>query len=547
VGPEPDGVPAPAQQTALTDQAAPVEQAAPTNQAATQQVAPVDQAAQDQPVLVAAGPAQLQAKPVIKDQPAAINQPAAQGLRQPQATAGRRPAREQAVPAPRKRPSGQSGIKKVAAAGLKALAAFLQAVSNALRQVGRAVLLFLQRVLPDENMLNISPKTLLFIAIAVPILVSVVGGMVYLERGQASQYQQYYDQAAQASAQAAAKTDPVEQRLAWQTTLEMLNKAEFYRLTAESQALREVASASLDTLDGIERLDYQSALIGNLDKSVNITKLVTVGGDLYMLNGTQGNVIRAVLTGGGYQIDPQFACGPVAGGAAVVGPLMDIAAQPRGDENGATLIGIDASGTSILCIPGEPPLLQPITPPGVNFSEIRAMDVNLGDLYLLDPGLNAVWIYRGLETANPPRLFFGEEVPAVQDVVDMMVNNDDLYMLHADGHLAFCTYELVGSETLTRCEDPLNFVDLRPGRSGGPVIPDALFSQIQFAPPPDPSLYLLDPESQSLYHFSLRLAFQRQYQPSKTLSTSPATAFVISTSRMAFLAIGNRVYYAALP
>jgi hypothetical protein len=438
-------------------------------------------------------------------------------------------------------------LKRAAAAGLRYLAAFLKAVSSALRQLGGALLQFIRRVLPDENMLNISPKTLLFIAIAVPVLVSVVGGMVYIERGQASQYQQYYDQAAQASAEAVANTDPVEQRLAWHTTLEMLDKAEFYRLTAESQALREMAQASLDTLDGIERLDYQPALIGNLDKSIQITRMITVGGDLYMLNGTQGNVIRAVLTGGGYQIDPQFACGPVAGGAAVVGPLMDIAAQPSGDENGVTLIGIDASGTAILCIPGEPPLLQPITPPGINFDGIRAMDVNMGDLYLFDPGLSAVWIYRRMETANPPRLFFGEDVPAVLDVVDMMVNNDDLYMLHADGHLALCTYGLDVSQTLTRCEEPLNFVDLRQGRSGGPVIPDALFSQIQFAPPPDPSLYLLDPESQAVYHFSLRLAFQRQYQPSKTLSSSPATAFVISTSRMAFLAIGNRVYYAALP
>jgi hypothetical protein len=226
---------------------------------------------------------------------------------------------------------------------------------------------------------------------------------------------------------------------------------------------------------------------------------------------------------------------------------MDISALPRGDDNGATIMGIDASGTSILCIPGEPPLLQPVTPPGVNFSEIRSMEVNLGDLYLLDPGLSAVWIYRGLETALPPRLFFGEEVPGVLDVVDMMVDNDDLYLLHADGHVTLCAYEYNLQETMTRCEDTLNYVDLRQGRNGGPVIPDALFSQIQFAPPPDPSLYMLDPKSQAIYHFSLRLAFQRQFLPFKALSTNPATAFVISTSRMAFLAVGNRVYYASLP
>jgi hypothetical protein len=130
------------------------------------------------------------------------------------------------------------------------------------------------------------------------------------------------------------------------------------------------------------------------------------------------------------------------------------------------------------------------------------------------------------------------------NVIDLTVNDDDLYLLHADGHQSLCTYL---PDSATHCEDPLNYVDMRPGRSGGPVIPDALFSQVQFAPPPDPSLYLLEPESQAIYHLSLRLALQRQYQPSQALAEGPATAFTISSSRMVFLAIGNQVYYAALP
>jgi hypothetical protein len=483
--------------------------------------------------------------------PAAVTEKAESITISEQAVPKASPARLQPTPrnartqaAPRKPSAVPGKLKSAAAAILKMLAAIQAALGSVLRQLGGALWSLLRRIMPDEAMLNLSPKTLVFLAIAVPVVISVIGGMVYIERGQAAQYQQYYDQAVELTTQAAAKTDPLEQRLAWQSTLELLDKAEFYRLTPESQALRTMARNSLDVLDGIERLDFQPALIGNLDKNVNITHIAATGGDLYLLNSSQGNVIRAVLTGGGYQVDTQFVCGPVSGGAAVVGPIIDIVALPRGEETGASLMGVDASGTIILCIAGDPPLIQPVNPPATNFGEIRGLELNTGDLYMLDPSVNAVWIYRGRDTVNPPRLFFGEQVPYMPDVVDLAVNDDDLYLLHADGHLSLCSYQ-DGSDTL--CEDPYPFVDLRQGRSGGPVIPDAIFNQIQFSPPPDPSLYLLEPETSAIYHFSLRLVLQRQYRPLNGLAEGRATAFLVSTSRMAFLAVGNQVYFAALP
>jgi hypothetical protein len=435
-------------------------------------------------------------------------------------------------------------IRQVVGAGIRVGATFQAATANAMRQIGGFLFTWLKRLLPDESMLNLSPRTLIFIAIAAPLVVSVIGGMVYIEHGQATQFQLFYDQAVEAAAQATAKTDPLEQRLALQSTLELLDKAEFYRQTTESQTLRSQARGALDLLDGIERLDYRPALQANLDKMMRITRIATHGGDLYLLNGSQGYVIRAVLTGGGYQIDTQFVCGPVGSGASVVGPLVDIVPLPRGEESKATVLGIDASGTLILCIPGQQPLIQPVNPPSINFGEIRAFDLNTGDLYYLDPPQNAVWIYRRRETINPPRLFFGEQIPHMQNVVDLTVNGDDLYLLHADGHQSLCAYL---PDSATRCDDPINYVDMRPGRSGGPVIPDALFTQLQFAPPPDPSLYLLEPGSQAIYHFSLRLTLQRQFRPNQPLSENPATAFAISANRVAFLAIGNQVYYAALP
>jgi hypothetical protein len=98
-----------------------------------------------------------------------------------------------------------------------------------------------------------------------------------------------------------------------------------------------------------------------------------------------------------------------------------------------------------------------------------------------------------------------------------------------------------------RVEDPFVYTDTRSGRTGGEIIPDALFDQIAYSPPPDPSLYLLDPQHQAIYHFSLRLNLDRQYRALQPLAEGAATSFAISPTRLAFLAIGNQVYYAALP
>jgi len=115
----------------------------------------------------------------------------------------------------------------------------------------------------------------------------------------------------------------------------------------------------------------------------------------------------------------------------------------------------------------------------------------------------------------------------MQDVIDMAVNQNDLFLLDADGHLTTCVFSGF-VESPTRCEDPAIFTDPRPGLEDGVKIQDARFSEIQFAPPPDPSIYLLDPEKSAIYHFSVRLTLQRQYQSSQPLPDGRATSFAVN-------------------
>ena len=75
----------------------------------------------------------------------------------------------------------------------------------------------------------------------------------------------------------------------------------------------------------------------------------------------------------------------------------------------------------------------------------------------------------------------------------------------------------------------------------------AVFSEIQFAPPPDPSIFMLDAGEGSVYHFSLQLVYQRQYKSLLPLPKGEATAFAVGQNHQLYLAVGNKVYFALLP
>ena len=135
-----------------------------------------------------------------------------------------------------------------------------------------------------------------FTAIAVPIVIVAVAAFVYFQRGREAQYNLHIDAARNAAALAETKTEPLEQRLAWQTTLLHLDNAELYLSSDESQELRTQAQGVVDTLDAIERLDFRPILIDQLDEDTNITRLIARNDGIYMLNGSDGVVGRAVVS-----------------------------------------------------------------------------------------------------------------------------------------------------------------------------------------------------------------------------------------------------------
>jgi len=466
----------------------------------------------------------------------------------------RKPARHQPAE-PTKSPQKETGhpenIKVQPGISLwQQIAPFWRWATNIYQHIGKFFQAVIQRLLPtsSDSESRVSPGLLVFIAIAVPLVISAIGLVVYVQKGQTEQYLYYFNQAQSIAQEATSQSDPQIVRTDWESTLILLQKAEGYKVTTDSTALHQQAQNALDQLDDVVRMTFQPALLTTLPSTTNISRMVTNGDDLYMLDSTNGSVLRAFLTGRGYQIDTTFDCGP---GSA---PLVDITSMPLNNLFNATIVGIDSTGNLLYCLPGNPPIANKtaLTPPADQWGHIASFMVDSNQLYVLDPQ-NNIGMYSILQDNSfndQPEKFFTSPQP-ISDTIDFVVNAQDLYLLHSDGHLTLCTFSLIGVEP-TRCTDPAPFSDPRPGYNPKPTsFQNVHFSQIQFTSPPDPSIYLLDPVSATLYHFSLRLNLQRllssQALTGFTLPVSPATAFYVSENRIVFLAFNNQVFLSNLP
>jgi hypothetical protein len=399
---------------------------------------------------------------------------------------------------------------------------------------------------------------MLLVAIALPLLLVTVAVIVYTQFGKPSQYEENYQKALTAAQGAVGQSDPNILRLAWDSTLDNLDQADRYQVTADSQALRQQAQTGLDGLDGIIRLDFRPAIVGGLDESVKVTGMAATGNDLYLLDSGRGLVLRAFLTSQGYEMDPMFICEPGVYAEQSVGALIDLVAMPGGNMHNAAIAALDANGTLVYCAPGSDPLAYSLPVPGLGWEKILGFTLNADgkNLFVLDS--KAAWIY-GYDvekgTFLDPIAFFGEQVPQNLGLaVDLAASGSDLYLLYSDGHMTVCTFSGL-AESNTTCLDPANFVDPRLGNQSGPILADAGFSQVVFDVPYNTALFLLEPNTKGVYKFNphpTALELLGQLHASTkleklTFQNIPASALAIDTNRTLFLCVGNQVYFAVMP
>ncbi len=422
---------------------------------------------------------------------------------------------------------------------------------------------FIPRLLPADE--NGQPASFLgcswpfFLVILLPVLAIMIGANVYHYIGIPKQVQGYYQTAEEFRQKARSAADPQLQREYWKTVLGMLDTADKYTPpTSAARQWRSEAQAELDSLNRITRVDFQPAFSTPLSRNLQITRMAASDTDVYLLDAASGSARRGVFNGKTFDLDPTFQCGPGELDGIRVGALLDIIALPRSNPSGATLLGIDASGNLLYCIPGARPRASFLQMPETGWKRITAVAYDANNLYVLDAPGSAVWVYFGTVEAsfpNKPYYFFENQIPlAMQQAVGLAINGDDLYLLFRnpetqDGYLTTCTLSRL-SAAPTRCNDPAIFVETRPAYQGGNLLADGKFSQIAFSSPPDPSVVLLQPVTQEVFKFSARaLELQKilSDQPGKQdplPEGSIVTAMAFSPNKSLFLFVGGALYVA---
>ena len=438
----------------------------------------------------------------------------------------------------------------------KALAGSIQFTRRSIKTISDKVRSFIPRLLPNADstvsLNSPSTATMLFMAVLIPLAVVTIASVVYLRYGRSQQYDTYLFQANEMKAQALALTDPVEQRKAWENVISNVAIAESHRETSDTITLRQEAESNLDTLLGIARLKFNPAFSSNL--GIDISRMAANESDLYMLNAANGEVLRASpgKSGHGFELDATFECKPGVYGEYTVGPLVDILTLPLVNIKGASLLGIDAAGTLLYCAPGQAALPVPLPPPATSWERVTAFVLDGSNLYVLDSSARAVWVYTGIDGAfiDLPNFFFGGQTPEKQDVIDLVVSGDDLYMLHADGHLSTCSFSRLNSAS-TRCQDPSPYNNPFPAYRDTELFASAHFTQILFTALPDQSILLLDADSpsQGVFRFSPRtLDLQNQFRPklgtSNSMTPGPIGAIAVGSNHVLYLAVKGQIYFA---
>jgi hypothetical protein len=423
-------------------------------------------------------------------------------------------------------------------------------VGRGLQTISRWFRDLIGRVLPDEQLLDIPGWSMGLIAVLVPLIVVTIGSVFYIKRGRDRLYQDHYNAAQTLLTEALLTDDGGMYYQLISGAMDEIQTARNYRETDEINEMYNSTRSELDSLDRINRLDFQPLFNRGLGPDVTISEIViTPWNDLYLLNEEDGTVIWAQSNPDGYQIKNGFSCGPIEGHVSV-GPLKDISVLPSNQSDQASLLGIDQSYKMIFCYNDleEPPVIFEDTSYTLERGPVEAVTVASSsphNLYILDPEKRAIWIEYESENYHEGTEYFGAiDAPEMADAVDLASNGSELYMLHEDGYITRCITESATADP--QCDSPAEFTDDRAGKGSGPFIQDASFDAFIVKSSPGTALYMLDKEQLAVYRFSTQLAFQEQFRPEEGIFNQAATAFAVTMSDRLFLALGDQVYTAQM-
>ena len=405
--------------------------------------------------------------------------------------------------------------------------------------------------------------TLLTIAvIAIPLILILSSLTVYTRYGKDEQYNIFFNKAQETALLAENESDAIKQHDYWNEVLEMTIKAEEFVVTNESRKLYQKAQSIMDEMDLTARLDFRPALTQFFPEEVSISRIKASSSGVYLLDRKSGNVLRIYLnTKGFYQLDEEFNCNPGPYGLVTVKNIVDFVILPANSEN-YKIMALDEEGNLLYCQPGGLPDSRTLTAPEGGWEKIAGTIYANDVLYIMDSSRSMVWVYEGTSNESTgmsgivftesPTAFFDEDVPDLGGALGASINQEDLYILHDDGHMTLCQYNPLKDVKLTECDDPAPYTDNRVGIENTKpwIFMGTHFMGMQHTRLPNASLFLLDDISSTLYQFSYQLNLERTLKPQSNrnypLPARSPSGFGISPDQEVFLAYDNQLYIAPM-
>lgn len=281
------------------------------------------------------------------------------------------------------------------------------------------------------------------IAIAIPLLVAVIVGISYLQKGRMreAEYQELVT-SAQTKFEQSQSVDPASALGLIGEAKTLLAQAEEIKADQpEITELRQTMAAEADRLGNVQRLYFLPQLRQYTDAGTNLENIIVQGVELYVLDTGNGRVFHHQLDDVGEALlpdDENFLI--VAQGQTVdeltVGNLLGMTWMPTGGNR----------QTSDLLVLSRSGLLEYHPNWGVALTSLAAGDALIapvavssffGNFYVLDPQGNKLWRY--LPTADgysaPPESYFPAEQPVdLSNAIDFAIDGA-IYVLFNDGRI----------------------------------------------------------------------------------------------------------------
>ncbi len=419
-----------------------------------------------------------------------------------------------------------------------------------------------RKIFPGKSTVAGRPRTLqALITFILPAILTIGSLFIFTNSGKDEQYNAFMDLAYEKSTAAETVASAAEQKTLWVDVLDLVIKAEDYRVTNESRQLFTRAQSIIDKMELTSRLNFRPAMTQPFPESARISTIKDSSSGTYLLDMTTGNVLRVFVNSKGFlELDEEFVCQPRDYGLVDMGNIVDFVVLPA-NNMGYKILAVDADGDVLYCQPGKQPVSRTLTVPEGGWGEISHAIYVQDRLLILDAAKNAIWVYEtsdeaerdlaGIVFVESPISFFDEDNPDIGGAIGAVINQEDLYILHEDGHMTLCQYGYEGVRQ-TECTDPAAFTDNRTSSENKKpwIFLGTNFIRMDQAMFPQPSIYLLDKNSGTIFQFSMQLNLENTLKPQINrdfpLPESEPTGFGILLDQEVLLAFNNSLYTAPL-